>query len=362
VLCRAPEDACRPQGRSILANYRSSDVVLFDMSQTSDAQGPVDSVEAATDTEPEVVSPRAQRMVDSPKAREEFDLPTERIYLNAVRTFEGRVNEQTCAKEVRFLCGESAVGTGGDCGSFFIWEACSGKLLRKLPADRCVVNCVAPHPTLPLVCTSGIDAEIKVWDVGDGRVRATETRKRTSPEDVGSSSDWGRRRREGAPNATVAEAEERMEAAERRKQRGNTYVRQGNWTDALEQYSDALQDLHFLAPNTGAQREREALAVSCHSNCAFCHLNIEEYAAAVEDCNKVLEIDEGNVKARFRRATALGELREFDRAFVDIEVALCAEPDNSDLVRLRTKLQKQQKQHKKRERSLYKRLFTCSTA
>lgn len=279
-----------------------------------------------------------------------------------MRSFEGRANEQTCAKEVRFLCGEEAVGTGGDCGSFFIWEASSGKLLRKLPADRCVVNCIAPHPMLPLVCTSGIDAEIKVWDIGDGRVRSTDRRKRSSPEECGVTSDWGRRRRENAPNATAAEADERTKAAERRKQRGNALVRQGNWAEALEQYRDALQELHFLAPNLETQREREALVNICYLNCAFCHLGLEEYAAAAEDCSKVIESDESNIKARFRRATALGELREFDRAFEDIEAALSIEPGNSELTRLRTQLQKRQKQHQKRERSFYKRLFSCASA
>jgi len=333
------------------------------MSLPVEAPGPAESAapteEVSSDSE--VSQHTGCRVVDLPETRDEYELPMERIHLNAVRAYEGRVNEQTCAKEVRFLCGESAVATGGDCGSFFIWEASSGKLLRKMPADRCVVNCIAPHPAQPLVCTSGIDAEIKVWDIGDGRVRNSETRKRMSSEEC-SSSNWGRRRREGAPNATVAEADERTKAAERRKQRGNALVRQGDWAEALEQYCDALSDLHFLAPNAETQREREALANSCRLNCAFCHLNLAEYAAAVEDCSKVLESDEGNVKARFRRASALGEMREFERAFEDVEAALLVEPGNSELSRLRAKLQKQQRQHQKREQSLYKRLFSCASA
>merc|ERR1712176_1395534 len=90
--------------------------------------------------------------------RARFSLPTSTIHLALVRTFKGRVNEQTCAKEVRFLCGDTVGASGGDCGNFFIWEVATGGLLRKLPADRCIVNCVAPHPRQPMVCTSGIDA------------------------------------------------------------------------------------------------------------------------------------------------------------------------------------------------------------
>lgn len=326
-------------GRRLLANYRGNDVVMFDMA-----------------------SERSQA-VDFPQdLQDEHRLPTEHVHVNVSCVYEGRVNEQTCVKEVRFLCGDAAVGTGGDCGNFFIWEAATGKLLRKLPADRCVVNCIAPHPVQPLVCTSGIDAEIKVWDVGDGRAHSDETRKRTSSEDIGTSSDWGRRRREGAPNATVTEAEERIGEAELRKHRGNTLVRHERWTDALEQYHHALQDLHFLFPNSEIQRNREVLLNSCLLNCAFCHLNLQEYAACIEACSKVLESDERNVKAHFRRATALGELGEFERAFADVELALSVEPGSVEIARFRSKLQKKQHQQKKRERSLFTRLFNCSSS
>lgn len=254
------------------------------------------------------------------------------------------------------------MGTGGDCGHFFIWETSSGKLLRKLPADRCVVNCVAPHPMQPLVCTAGIDSEIKVWDVGDYRVQLTDARKRLSSEESQCSSDWGRRRREGAPNATMPEAEQRLKDAEQRKQRGNMLVKQARWVDAVEQYREALHELHFLPPNAETAREREVLAANCHLNSALCHLNLEEYSTVVEECTKVLEIDANSVKAHFRRARAFGELHEFEQAFEDVEAALVVEPESADLAALRAKLQKQQRQHQKREQRAYKRLFAGTSA
>merc|ERR1719316_2031898 len=103
---------------------------------------------------------------------------------------------------------------------------------------------------MQLVCTSGIDAEIKVWDVGDERTGAPETRKRMPMEDFGSSSDWGRRRREAPPNATVSEAEQRIKEAELKKQSGNSKVKQGSWAEALELYQEGLRSLHFLPPNS----------------------------------------------------------------------------------------------------------------
>lgn len=36
-----------------------------------------------------------------------------------------------------------------------------------LEADKYVVNCVQPHPTLPLLATSGIDYNIKIFTPHD---------------------------------------------------------------------------------------------------------------------------------------------------------------------------------------------------
>lgn len=341
-------------GRSLLANFRGADVLLFDMVLPTMADG-----KEGTGKCSEVTLPA--------EACEECSLPTDKVRLNVVQAYVGRANEQTCAKEVRFFYGDAAVATGGDCGHVFIWDTSSGCLLRKLPADRCVVNCLAPHPSQPLACTSGIDSEIKVWDVGDDRVRCTDggSRKRGSPQasssqDFGTSSDWGRRRREAAPNVTPAEAEEKLKNAERSKQRGNSCVKQADYEAALERYKEALQELHIVAPNAETGRELQALQNGCRLNCALCHLALQEFGAAVEECSKVLDDDATNVKARFRRASALGELNEFERAFEDIDMGLAAEPSSSEMTKLRAKLQKQHAKHRKRELDVYKRMFSSS--
>ena len=140
-------------GQSILANYRGSEIEWF-------------TVGGARLDESEIPEQAIQLPIEVCK---EMSLPLSSVRLSSQRSFLGRLNEQTCAKEVCFLCGESAVGSGGDCGHFFIWDALSGELRRKFRADRCIVNCMAPHPVLPVVATSGIDSDIKVFDVGDRR-------------------------------------------------------------------------------------------------------------------------------------------------------------------------------------------------
>lgn len=65
-------------------------------------------------------------------------------------------------KEATFW-GDDYVISGSDCGHVFMWERESAKLRMLLEADHHVVNCVQPHPHLPILATSGIDYDVKLW-------------------------------------------------------------------------------------------------------------------------------------------------------------------------------------------------------
>lgn len=39
----------------------------------------------------------------------------------------------------------------------------AGELVTALRADRCVVNCIASHPNLPMMASCGIDNTVKLW-------------------------------------------------------------------------------------------------------------------------------------------------------------------------------------------------------
>lgn len=45
-----------------------------------------------------------------------------------------------------------------------MWERKTLNLRGVYKADKAIVNCVQPHPTLPLIATSGIDHEIAIWN------------------------------------------------------------------------------------------------------------------------------------------------------------------------------------------------------
>ncbi|XP_067008493.1 DDB1- and CUL4-associated factor 6 isoform X2 [Anabrus simplex] len=76
--------------------------------------------------------------------------------------FTGHRNARTMIKEATFW-GDGYILSGSDCGHVFIWDRYTGTLVMLLEADRHVVNCLQPHPVLPLLATSGIDYDVKLW-------------------------------------------------------------------------------------------------------------------------------------------------------------------------------------------------------
>ncbi|XP_070158907.1 DDB1- and CUL4-associated factor 6 isoform X1 [Polyergus mexicanus] len=76
--------------------------------------------------------------------------------------YMGHRNARTMIKEANFW-GDDFVMSGSDCGHVFVWEKDTARLCMLLEADQHVVNCLQPHPYLPMLATSGIDYDVKLW-------------------------------------------------------------------------------------------------------------------------------------------------------------------------------------------------------
>jgi len=76
--------------------------------------------------------------------------------------FKGHRNSRTMIKEANYW-GDDFILSGSDCGRIFVWDKHTGECVMLLQGDRHVVNCVQPHPYDPILATSGIDHNIKLW-------------------------------------------------------------------------------------------------------------------------------------------------------------------------------------------------------
>ncbi|CAL7933171.1 unnamed protein product [Xylocopa violacea] len=78
--------------------------------------------------------------------------------------YEGHRNNAT-VKGVNFFGPKSEfVISGSDCRNIFIWEKNSEAIVNWMPGDEHgVVNCLEPHPHIPILATSGLDCDVKIW-------------------------------------------------------------------------------------------------------------------------------------------------------------------------------------------------------
>ena len=170
----------------------------------------------------------------------------------------GRANEETFAKEVCLLHDEKYVATGGDCGRVYVWGRVSGRLVYRERGDGSIVNCVAPHPSLPLLAVSGIDDDIKLFGLGEARAvgaaaPAWRDGARARVEAEGWTHDG-----DDPPPPPVGEAAARtaLATAARLREAGNGAYRSADLSTRWSA-THALDELHVAPPTAELQAEVE---------------------------------------------------------------------------------------------------------
>ncbi|XP_014274603.1 DDB1- and CUL4-associated factor 8 isoform X2 [Halyomorpha halys] len=83
---------------------------------------------------------------------------------NYVHRYEGHRNSET-VKGVNFFGPKSEfVVSGSDCGNIYIWDKNTEAIVQWMRGDEDgVINCLEPHPKIPVLATSGLDSDIKIW-------------------------------------------------------------------------------------------------------------------------------------------------------------------------------------------------------
>jgi tetratricopeptide (TPR) repeat protein len=116
-----------------------------------------------------------------------------------------------------------------------------------------------------------------------------------------------------------------------RTEKAHQKYREGKYTEALELYTDAL--------NATTQVNHR---VALHSNRAACHLKLQNYKQAADECSAVLELDAKHTGALMLRAQTLVAMKDYHSALFDVNRLLDLNPSSevyrSLQARLRTQL------------------------
>jgi FK506-binding protein 4/5 len=156
--------------------------------------------------------------------------------------------------------------------------------------------------------------------------------------------------------------EEKIEAAGKKKEEGNTLFKLGKYARASKRYEKAAKYIEYDSSfSEDEKKQSKQLKISCNLNNAACKLKLKDYKQAEKLCTKVLELDSQNVKALYRRVQAYMQLADLDLAEADIKKALEIDPDNRD-VKLEYKTLKEKiKEYNKKDAKFYSNMFAKMT-
>lgn len=109
------------------------------------------------------------------------------------------------------------------------------------------------------------------------------------------------------------------------------FKNQGNNCYKFKKYKDAII---FYTKGLEVDCRVPAIDSALYLNRAACNLELKNYRRCIEDCKKVLMIDEKNIKACFRSGRAFFAIEKFDEAIKILEYGLSVDPENKDLQKL----------------------------
>ncbi|XP_057591168.1 sperm-associated antigen 1 isoform X1 [Hippopotamus amphibius kiboko] len=101
--------------------------------------------------------------------------------------------------------------------------------------------------------------------------------------------------------------------ATREKEKGNEAFNSGDYEEAVMYYTRSISVLPTIA---------------AYNNRAQAELKLQNWNSAFQDCEKVLELEPGNLKALLRRATTYKHQNKLQEAIEDLNKVLAVEPDN----------------------------------
>ncbi|XP_033827330.1 zinc finger CCCH domain-containing protein 7A [Periophthalmus magnuspinnatus] len=120
---------------------------------------------------------------------------------------------------------------------------------------------------------------------------------------------------------------------------GNDVYKEGEWAKSIEMYTEALSvadyaDSEDICVCTG-------LIEKLYANRAAAYLNITGlYDAALDDCEKALQLNAGNYKALFRKAKCLKELGRHQEAYEAVAKCSLVVPQDPSVMQLTQDLAK----------------------
>ncbi|XP_061571802.1 sperm-associated antigen 1-like [Cololabis saira] len=142
-------------------------------------------------------------------------------------------------------------------------------------------------------------------------------------------------------DASFLSQQEKLLRANREKEKGNEAFKAKDYEEAVAYYSRSLS----IFPTAAA-----------YNNRAQAEINLKHWHKAMTDCQRVLELEPGNNKARLRRATVYDHMGNFQMASEDLRMVLQEEPQNPAATQLLSKIEKKMSESQPEQQRKGKRI------
>lgn len=138
----------------------------------------------------------------------------------------------------------------------------------------------------------------------------------------------------GKPDFGSMAFKNRLEIAEKKRNRGNELFNRKDFGPAINSYTSAQKILEEDSKLSVEEKsEVDSCLVKCLNNQAICQLKIDAYDAALKSCESVLKTDPKNVKAMFRKGKALFLKGDYKNAVKSLSDASKLDPSNKEIAK-----------------------------
>ncbi|KAK2147711.1 hypothetical protein LSH36_540g01046, partial [Paralvinella palmiformis] len=122
---------------------------------------------------------------------------------------------------------------------------------------------------------------------------------------------------------------EKLEQSGIAKQKGTDYFKQGKFSMAKKYYKKIVDYLESDKTLEGEEKEKcNSLLLAGHLNLAMCCLKLGQDHDAMDHCDKALELDPKSEKGLFRRGSARMAMKDYPEAIEDFNKVLELDPNN----------------------------------
>jgi len=154
------------------------------------------------------------------------------------------------------------------------------------------------------------------------------------------------------------------EAVEKVKAIGNDLFKKGEAKKALRKYGKAIRYLSHADSaldsddgNSDEDAEVKKILISLYLNSAACKLKVDQNQSAFKDCQEVLSLDKGNVKAMYRQAQASSGMKDYENAKKTLTEAQQLDPENKAVTGELNRVKKLIADKKQKDKQMYAKMF-----